>query len=427
MRRRCRITTSFVHWEAARREGFVLSKNDAFAVIGVTTRLSVLAIWSCTKHQTENSSLSFCAWDSLSRSRLSLIVPTGFMKIAVLLSGGVDSSVALHLAQREGHEVTAFYLKIWLQEELAFLGDCPWEDDLRFVRAVCEQAHVALQVISLQTEYQERVVEHALSELRLGRTPSPDILCNQYIKFGLFFDRIDSRFEKTVSGHYAQVENRSGKFLLKRAADPVKDQTYFLSRLDQAQLSRLWFPIGHLLKKEVRQLAHDWKLPNRDRKDSQGICFLGKIKYPDFVRFHLGERKGPIVDLETGKQLGEHQGVWFHTVGQRQGLRLGGGPWYIVRKDLKENRLYVAHADDFPKHARETFTIADVHWISGPPPATQLLTKIRHTPHLEPCSIQEEGPDRWRVSLRQPDPGVAPGQSAILYDGEVCLGGGVIE
>jgi tRNA-5-taurinomethyluridine 2-sulfurtransferase len=349
------------------------------------------------------------------------------MKVAVLLSGGVDSSVALRLAQQEGrHEITAFYLKIWLEEELAFLGNCPWEDDLRQVRAVCEQAGVPFQVVALQSEYQERVVSSALQELKRGRTPSPDILCNQQIKFGLFFDRIDASFEKVVSGHYAQIESHPGKFLLKRSPDPVKDQTYFLSRLDQAQLSRLWFPIGHLKKAAVRKLAREWELPNRERKDSQGICFLGKIKYPDFVRFHLGEQLGAIVDVDSGKQLGTHRGVWFHTVGQRQGLGLGGGPWYVVGKDLCANRLDVSHADCYLQHARNGFTVSEMHWIAGPPQTARLQTRIRHTPQLENCTVQRLTDGRWEVLLDRPDPGIAPGQSAVFYDGEICLGSGVI-
>src|SRR5436190_6405268 len=326
------------------------------------------------------------------------------MKLAVLLSGGVDSSVALHLAKAQGnHEIRAFYLKIWLEEELAFLGNCPWEEDLKYVRAVCEQAKVPLEVVPLQSEYQERVVGHTLSELKKGRTPSPDILCNEWIKFGLFSDRIDPEFEKVISGHYAQIlfpgsagvsPAVSGKFLLKRSADPVKDQTYFLSRLSQQQLSRLWFPIGHLKKKEVRELARKFDLPNKDRKDSQGICFLGKIKYPEFVRFHLGEKRGEILDIESGKKLGEHVGVWFHTVGQRKGLRLPGGPWYVVKKDLTQNILYVAHADRYLEYARKDFIVTDVHWIAGEPANHQLQTKVRHSPHLENCTLKRFDEDR---------------------------------
>ena len=349
------------------------------------------------------------------------------MKMAVLLSGGVDSSVALRLAQRQGHDITAFYLKIWLQEELAFLGDCPWEEDLKYARAVCEQAGVPLQVVPLQSEYQERVVSHALAELRRGRTPSPDLLCNQQIKFGLFFQAIESSYEQVASGHYAQVECRADSWLLKRSPDPVKDQTYFLSRLSQAQLSRIAFPIGHLTKKEVRKIAHDLELPNRERKDSQGICFLGKIEYPQFVRFHLGEKAGEIVDIDTGNKLGEHHGVWFHTIGQRQGLGLGGGPWYVVGKDLDRNRLFVSHATRFLEHARQQFTVTDMHWISHTPEKAELQVKLRHTPHLDPCRVERISEGRYQITLENKDQGVAPGQSAVLYDGEICLGSGVIE
>ena len=350
------------------------------------------------------------------------------MKVAVLLSGGVDSSVALHLLKQQGHrDVTAFYLKIWLEEELAFLGDCPWEEDLNYARAVCEQAGVPLEIVSLQTEYQEKIVTFALRELKLGRTPSPDILCNQQIKFGLFFNRIDSGFDKAASGHYAQIEERNGHYLLKRSPDAVKDQTYFLSALDQAQLKRIWFPIGHLTKVQVRQMARELGLPNRERRDSQGICFLGKIKYPEFVRFHLGERSGDIVELETGQTLAKHKGFWFYTVGQRKGLGLGGGPWYVVKKDVATNRVYVSHSDRYIAKARQQFTVGPVHWIAGEPTTRSVQTKVRHSPHLAACQIQPLGNERWEVILQEIDPGIAPGQSAIFYQEEICLGGGVIE
>jgi len=350
------------------------------------------------------------------------------MKVAVLLSGGVDSSVALNLVQQAGsHDVTAFYLKIWLEDELAFLGDCPWEEDLKCARAVCEQIGVPLEIVSLQTEYHETIVSHVVRELKEGRTPSPDILCNQWIKFGLFFEKIDACFEKIVTGHYAQIVEVGGTYLLKRSPDPVKDQTYFLSRLSQSQLARLWFPVGHLRKEDVRALADQFDLPNRARKDSQGICFLGKIKYPEFVRFHLGEKRGDIVEIETGRKLSEHDGVWFHTVGQRKGLGMGGGPWYVVSKDLEKNRVYVSHAERYRTHARKTFTVSAVHWIGEGPKRNRLITKVRHSPHLEGCQIRSLGDTRLEVCLDAEDQGIAAGQSAVFYDGEICLGGGVIE
>jgi tRNA (5-methylaminomethyl-2-thiouridylate)-methyltransferase len=350
------------------------------------------------------------------------------MRIAVLLSGGVDSSVALRLLQESGQrDITAFYLKIWLEEELAFLGDCPWEDDLKYARAVCEQAGVPLRVVPLQTEYQDRIVSHVLAELKQGRTPSPDILCNEWIKFGLFLDKFESGFDKVASGHYAQAEERNGLFYLKRAPDPVKDQTYFLSRLSQAQLSRILFPIGHLTKAQVRAKAEEFDLPNKQRHDSHGICFLGKIKYPEFVRFHLGEKKGDILNIDTGEKIGKHNGVWFHTVGQRKGLGMGGGPWYVVQKDLPNNIVYVAHADRYLEFARKEFTVADVRWIAEPPKSNELLSKVRHSPRLEPCTIKDLGTSRYSVTLAEKDQGIAAGQSAVFYEGEYCLGSGVIE
>ncbi len=350
------------------------------------------------------------------------------MKVAVLLSGGVDSSVALRLLANEGrHELTAFYLRVWLEDELSFLGDCPWEADLECVRAVCGQLDLPLQTVSLQGEYLERVVIPSLDELRAGRTPSPDLLCNQRIKYGEFLSRIDVSYEKVASGHYAQIVENGGTCLLKRSPDAVKDQTYFLSRLDQAQLRRALFPVGHLTKLEVRSLADEFDLPNKDRKDSQGICFLGKISYPDFVRFHLEEQPGDIVDIGSGERLGPHRGFWFYTIGQREGLGLSGGPWYVVEKDTKNNVVYVTHGSHRGCRARSRFTVRDLHWTSTAPEQTELQLKIRHGPDLCSCRIEESGPGRLDVVMEVADSGIAPGQYAVFYDGEICLGSGVIE
>ncbi|NKB67310.1 MAG: tRNA 2-thiouridine(34) synthase MnmA, partial [Candidatus Latescibacteria bacterium] len=309
------------------------------------------------------------------------------MKIAVLLSGGVDSSVALRLLADQGHDITAFYLKIWLEDERAFLGDCPWETDLGFARAVCADLDVPLQIIPLQAEYLDQVVSYALAELQAGRTPSPDIFCNQRIKFGAFYDRIDAAYDKVASGHYARIEQKGDRFLLKRAPDPVKDQTYFLSHLSQAQLARALFPIGHLRKAQVRQLATRHGLATQDRKDSQGICFLGKISYRDFVSSHLGQRPGDIRERESGRLLGPHQGYWFYTIGQRQGLGLSGGPWYVVGKDTQANIVYVSHKEHFANHTRHQFTVARLNWIAGPPDRPDVQVKLRHGPQLGNCRV----------------------------------------
>ncbi len=350
------------------------------------------------------------------------------MKIAVLVSGGVDSSVALKLLKDQGHDVTAFYLKIWLEDELAYLGDCPWEQDLQYVRQVCEQLKVSLEVIPLQKEYHEKVVAYTIAEVKSGRTPNPDILCNKHIKFGLFFDHINNSFEKVASGHYAQVmQHADGTVRLVSAPDSIKDQTYFLSYLTQEQLQRILFPIGHLNKEEVRALAQQFDLPNKERKDSQGICFLGEFKFRDFVRAYLGEQTGSIIELETGQVMGEHKGFWFYTVGQRQGLGLAGGPWYVVRKDTMRNNVYVSRNYYTSDKQRDTFEIERCSWITGQPPQqVQLQAKLRHGPHVYQCVIERLDDNRLQVKLNERDQGIASGQFAVLYDGAVCLGGGII-
>ena len=349
------------------------------------------------------------------------------MKIAVLLSGGVDSSVALNILKNEGHDVTAFYLKIWLEDELAFLGDCPWNEDLSYVRAVCDKLDIPMQIVNMQQEYLNTVIEYTIRELKAGRTPSPDIMCNKNIKFGEFFKKIDNSFEKVASGHYAQIEGKSGLFYLKESPDPVKDQTYFLTYLDQSQLSRILFPIGKYDKKEVRHLADSFDLPNKTRKDSQGICFLGKIKYNEFVKFHLGEKPGDIIELETGKIVGQHNGYWFHTIGQRQGLGLGGGPWYVVKKDLDKNIIYISNKNNFDYVPRKHFTVGNINWITEKSTKKDLLVKLRHGVKKYPVSVNYLDDGRIEINLPENDQGISAGQYAIFYDNGYCLGGGVIE
>ncbi|MFZ1519545.1 MAG: tRNA 2-thiouridine(34) synthase MnmA [Ignavibacteriaceae bacterium] len=347
------------------------------------------------------------------------------MKIAVLLSGGVDSSVALRLLKDEGYDVTAFYLKIWLQDEFSFLGDCPWEEDLEFARAVCKQANVPLEIINMQNEYWEYVVSYTISEIKEGRTPNPDMYCNRLIKFGQFINKIDNTFEKVASGHYAKIENVNDKFILKTSPDPIKDQTYFLAYLTQQQLSRALFPIGSYRKKEIRELAEKYSLPNMNRKDSQGICFLGKIKFSDFIKQHLGEIEGEIIDIDTSKVLGKHSGFYFYTIGQRSGLRLGGGPWYVISKDIEKNIIYISK-ENIINRARKEFTVGKFNWINGEKVNDgNYLVKIRHGEHFYKCSLTFNG-EIAKVETEHEDRGIAPGQFAVFYKEDICLGGSVI-
>jgi len=350
------------------------------------------------------------------------------MKIAVLVSGGVDSSVALALLQQQGHDLTAFYLKIWLEDELSFLGSCPWEQDLSFVRGVCEQLNIPLQVISMQKTYHNRVVDYMIKEVHKGNTPNPDILCNQYVKFGAFYDAIDDSFEYVATGHYAQVEHGDTISVLKKAKDQIKDQTYFLSYLSQAQLRRALFPIGSFKKSEVRALAQQFNLPTYDRKDSQGICFLGKIDFSEFLKNHLGTKKGDIVEFETGKKLGQHDGYWFFTIGQRQGLGLSGGPWYVVSKQIDRNIVYISKAYDLVQQHKNSMIVKNFNWNQNiATTKTELDVRFRHGATLHAAHVLQQEHFLHIALQHESSQGIAAGQFAVLYDGDICLGGGVID
>lgn len=346
------------------------------------------------------------------------------MHAALLLSGGVDSSVALVRLQEAGARVTAFYLKVWLEEEAAGLGDCPWQEDLEYARAVCEQRRVPLHVVSVQQDYLEHVLDYVVRELRAGNTPSPDLMCNRHVKFGVFTDRYADGFDAVATGHYARVVRTGDGPRLRTAPDPVKDQTYFLAYVTDRQLARAAFPIGDAPKARVRVEAAARELPTRSRPDSQGICFLGRISYRDFVRRRLGELPGPIVERETGRLLGQHRGHHFFTAGQRQGLGLGDGPWYVVEKDASENRVTVSRTP--AAHAHRAFAVTGANWIGGGPPWTARV-KVRHGPAAHACTVvPTTDPNRVVVRARSPLT-VAAGQFAVLYDGDECRGGGVIE
>lgn len=349
-----------------------------------------------------------------------------FMTIALLISGGVDSSVALAILRERGYNVKAYYLKIWLEEELSFLGDCPWEEDLQYINKVCKQFSTPLEIVPLQREYHNRVVSYTIAELKKGRTPSPDLFCNQRIKFGAFYEKIGHKYEKIATGHYATIGTKNGSAVLKTAPDPVKDQTYFLAHLSQNQIDQAMFPIGDYTKSEVRNLAHHHDLPNKNRKDSQGICFLGKIKFRDFTKYHLGDEPGDIIEIETGKKLGCHRGYWFHTIGQRKGLGLSGGPWYVVKKDVQNNIVYVSKNKNEEQESSSTFHVAGFNWIT-PPTSENLRVKIRHGKEFYHCKLTMEKSDYGVVHIDKSDQGIAAGQFAVFYEGNICLGCATIQ
>ncbi|KAL0907042.1 hypothetical protein M5K25_025580 [Dendrobium thyrsiflorum] len=367
-------------------------------------------------------------------------MPGSRLKVAVLLSGGVDSSVALRLLHAAGHSCTAFYLKIWFQEDFAnFWSECPWDEDLKYARAVCDQVDVPLEVVHLSDEYWRNVVSHIIEEYHVGRTPNPDVLCNTRIKFGAFLEAIENMgFDYIASGHYAYVNHsscsaHSGSSVLALSKDMLKDQTYFLSHLSQFQLRRLLFPLGCLSKDEVRYLATQMDLPNNERKDSQGICFLGKVKFSEFVARHIGEMEGLLLEAETGDYLGNHRGFWFYTIGQRQGLRLPGGPWYVVEKDVQSNVVFVSRNYFSLDKRRRTFRVGSLKWFSGSTPEMhdRLRCKVRHGPSFYDCSLRLEtigdGNEQTAViHLSEDDQGLAAGQFTAFYHGNICLGSGVI-
>lgn len=352
------------------------------------------------------------------------------MKIAALISGGVDSAVAVHRLLEAGHDLHLFYIRIGLDTGE---GDCSAEEDIEMCSYIAAKYKLPFDVVSLHEEYWENVMEYALRTVHQGLTPNPDIMCNKMIKFGYFEQKWGHEFDKTATGHYASTAIINDKIYLATAVDPVKDQTDFLARIDYNQLSHLMFPLGDLPKAQVRQIAIDTQMPNAYRKDSQGICFLGKINYNDFIRRHLGEKKGPIIELETGRKLGEHKGFWFHTIGQRKGLGLSGGPWYVVKKNIHDNVIYVSNGYDTEKQYGKILHLDEMHFISGNPwegkcEKIEITFKNRHMPEFLPAQITHLGGMEYVIESEQKVQGIAPGQFAVIYDKDkhICYGSGII-
>ena len=353
------------------------------------------------------------------------------MEIAALLSGGVDSSVVVHLLCEQGYKPTLFYIKIGMDG--AEYMDCSAEEDIELSVATARKYGLSLEVVDLHREYWDKVVAYAIDKIKKGLTPNPDVMCNKLIKFGCFEQRVGKDFDFTATGHYATILQRNGKTWLGTAKDPVKDQTDFLAQIDYLQVSKLMFPIGGLMKQEVREIALSAGLPSARRKDSQGICFLGKINYNDFVRRFLGEKEGAIIELETGKKLGTHRGYWFHTIGQRKGLGLSGGPWFVIKKDIQENIIYVSHGYGVETQYGNEFRINDFHFITDNPwtelnKELDITFKIRHTPEFTKGKLVQEGENRFRILSSEKLQGIAPGQFGVVYDkaAQVCVGSGEI-
>ncbi len=353
------------------------------------------------------------------------------MKIAALISGGVDSAVAIHRLREQGHDLHLFYIRIGMDDGR---GDCSAEEDIEMCQLIASRYGLPFDVVSLHEEYWDSVMEYALRTVKAGLTPNPDIMCNRLIKFGYFEQRWGHEFDRTATGHYATIVERDGTTYLGTAVDPVKDQTDFLARIDYSQLCHLCFPIGDLPKAEVREIAIKQNLPNAYRKDSQGICFLGKINYNDFIRNHLGEKKGPIIEIETGKKIGEHRGYWFHTIGQRKGLGLSGGPWYVVKKNVRDNVIYVSNGYDTEKQYGRSLHLDEMHFISGDPwngstDPVKITFKNRHTPEFISGTLQKlEGEGEYVIEADEKVQGIAPGQFAAIYDQDrsICYGSGII-
>jgi len=354
------------------------------------------------------------------------------MKVVLGLSGGVDSSVAALRLLEAGHEVEALFMQNW--EEDTRNGPCRADQDRKDAVAVCAALGIRFHHRNFAAEYWDGVFEHFLAEYRAGRTPNPDVLCNREIKFRTFLEHARALgADRIATGHYARIDRRDGRWRLLRAADQDKDQTYFLHALGQEQLSATLFPIGDLTKHEVRRMARAAGLPTHDKKDSTGICFIGERNFRDFLGRYIPARPGPMLTPD-GATVGEHDGVMYYTLGQRSGLNIGGRrdasgePWYVVGKDVARNILYVAQGGENPWLMSQQVHAAPLTWVAGSAPAAAFscTAKVRYRQGDQSCSVRVEA-DQARIAFEHPQRAVTPGQSIVFYDGEACLGGGIIE
>lgn len=361
-------------------------------------------------------------------------------RVVVGLSGGVDSAVSAWLLKQQGYQVIGIFMKNWEDDD----DDeyCSSRQDFLDAASVADVIGIEIEHVNFATEYKDRVFAEFLREYQAGRTPNPDVLCNAEIKFKAFLDHaMRLGAQKIATGHYARVrfDEASGKHQLLKGLDDTKDQSYFLHRLNQAQLSKTLFPVGELRKTEVRRIAAEIGLPNAKKKDSTGICFIGERPFREFLNRYIAKEPGPIKD-ERGRVLGKHQGLSFYTLGQRQGLGIGGvkekgaqrgggehAPWFVARKDIEKNTLWVVQGHDHPWLLSSALDADEASWVAGEAPAAGSYgSKTRYRQADAPCMLSAANGDRFHLDFPLPQWAVTPGQSAVLYDGEVCLGGGMI-
>ncbi len=351
----------------------------------------------------------------------------------VAMSGGVDSAVSAWLLHQQGMDITAMFMKNWEEDDRS--GECSAAEDVADAEAIAELIGIKLHTRNFAFEYWDNVFEEFLAEYRAGRTPNPDILCNREIKFKTFLEHAEALGAgKIATGHYARTDSEAGKNRLLRAADHNKDQSYFLYAVGHEQLAKTLFPVGELEKPQVRKLAEQVGFTVFDKKDSTGICFIGERNFTSFLADYLSPHPGEIHTPE-GQVIGQHQGLMFHTLGQRQGLGIGGvrgfpdAPWYVVHKDLGNNILYAAQGHEHPWLLSTELEARQLAWVSGEAPAngSALTAKVRYRQQDQAVTIEAIDEDHMQLKFEQPQRAVTPGQSVVLYDGNVCLGGGVIE
>ena len=352
-------------------------------------------------------------------------------RIVVGMSGGVDSAVAALLLKEQGYDVVGVFMKNW--DETDENGVCTADEDYAQVRAVCDQIGIPYYGVNFVREYWDRVFSYFLDEYTKGRTPNPDVMCNKEIKFKAFLKfAMELEASRLATGHYACIGQRDGMYTLLKGRDPGKDQSYFLHVLGQQELSRAMFPVGDLPKSQVRDIARKAGLANAERKDSTGICFIGERNFKAFLSQYLPATPGDMVDLDTGKRLARHDGLMYYTLGQRKGLGIGGvgsgEPWFVVDKDLKENILYITQGKDHERLYTKGCSVSNLSWTTGSAPGSHFTcnAKFRYRQSDQPVEVFVEG-DTCRVKFDSPQRAVTPGQFAVFYMEDECLGGGVIE